>query len=238
MKKIAIIIFDDFTDIDLFLMWDILGRNRADWQVKILGTKEQHRSNNGLLITTHGNISEANEADVVLFSSGKKGARAVMKDKAFLATFSLNPQRQLIGSICSGALILASLGLLNGRPATTHPTAKDELQALGIQVIDKPLVCSGNITTAGGCLSAQYLVGWVIERLYGVEKRREALKSLMPVGQSDIYEQLITSSIKEGMQFSKEASPLPSFFSTPSVTITNNSSEQKKTVMPQLRARL
>lgn len=72
MKKIAIVIFDDFTDIDLFLMWDILSRNQTDWQIKILGTKEQHRSTHGLYVTTHGNISEANNADVVLFSSGKK----------------------------------------------------------------------------------------------------------------------------------------------------------------------
>ena len=66
MKKIALIIFDNFTDIDLFLMWDILGRNETDWQVRILGTKEQHRSTHGLFITTHGNISEANDADIVL----------------------------------------------------------------------------------------------------------------------------------------------------------------------------
>ena len=46
MKKIVIIIFDGFTDIDLFLMWDILGRNKTDWSVKILGTNKQHQSTN------------------------------------------------------------------------------------------------------------------------------------------------------------------------------------------------
>lgn len=204
MKKIAIVIFDDFTDIDLFLMWDILGRNKKDWQVRILGTKEQHRSTHGLLINTHGNISEANDADVVLFSSGKKGVATVIKDKTFLEVFSLNPQKQLIGSICAGAFILATLGLLKEELATTHPAAKVELEALGIEVIDKPLVCNGNVATAGGCLSATYLIGWVIERLYGTEKRRESLKEIIPTGQYDIYEKLITSSIQEGMNFNKE----------------------------------
>ncbi len=56
MKQIAIVIFDDFTDIDLFLMWDILNRNKIDWQIKILGTKEQHRSTHGLLVPTQGHI--------------------------------------------------------------------------------------------------------------------------------------------------------------------------------------
>lgn len=199
MKKIAIVIFDHFTDIDLFLMWDILGRNKTDWEVSILGTKPQHVSTHGLNITTHGHISEANLADVVLFSSGKKGIEAVIQDKHFLQTFKLNPQKQLIGSICAGALVLALLGLLKDLPATTHPAAKGELQALGVETIDKPLVCNGNVATAGGCLSAQYLVGWVVERLYGKEKRIETLKPILPTGQSDIYERLINTSIQEGL---------------------------------------
>ena len=77
---------------------------------------------------------------------------------------------------------------------------------MGVETIDKPLVCNGNVATAGGCLSAQYLVGWVIECLYGAEKRREALKEIAPAGQSEIYERLATSSIQEGMKFTKEAS--------------------------------
>ena len=202
MKKITIIIFDDFTDIDLFLMWDILGRNKTDWQVEILGTKEQHRSTHGLFITTHGHISEANNSDVVLFSSGKKGVQAVIKDKNFLEIFSLNPQRQMIGSICAGAFILAKLGLLKNGPATTHPDAKNDLQALGIKTVDLPLVCVGNVATAGGCLAASYLVGWFVERLFGIEKRRETLREIIPAGQNEIYENLIASSIQQGMNFS------------------------------------
>ncbi|MBS0351974.1 MAG: DJ-1/PfpI family protein [Proteobacteria bacterium] len=68
------------------------------------------------------------------------------------------PAKQIIGSICSGALILAKLGLLKNNSATTHPRAKPDLQPLEVNVIDKPLVCNGNIATAGGCLSAQYIV--------------------------------------------------------------------------------
>jgi transcriptional regulator GlxA family with amidase domain len=199
MKKIVIIIFDSFTDIDLFLMWDILGRNTADWQVKILGTKEIHHSAHGLSIKAHGHITEANEADVVLMASGKLGVKAAMADPAFMGAFALNPTKQLIGSICAGAFILAKLGLLDSLPATTHPDAKKELQALGIEVLDMPLVCNGNIATAGGCLAAMYLVGWVVETLFGSAKRKEALRELIPAGQSTIYEQLIESSIRNSM---------------------------------------
>lgn len=69
---------------------------------------------------------------------------------SFLQAFSLNPRKQMIGSICAGAFILAKLGLLRNGLATTHPDAKNELQGLGVKVIDKPLVCNGNVATAGG----------------------------------------------------------------------------------------
>lgn len=197
MKMVAIIIFDNFTDIDLFLMWDILGRYKQDWQVRILGTKPTHKSYNGLPISTHGNITEANSADVVLFSSGK-GTRDVIKDMTFINAFKLDEKKQIIGSICSGALILATLGLLNGKKATTHPRAKSELQALGIDVVDLPFVCNGNIATAGGCLAAQYLVGWVINNVYGAKKKNEMLGEIFPVGQKEEYQKLLDSSIEQG----------------------------------------
>ena len=199
MKKIVIVIFDHFTDLDLFLMWDILGRNKTDWQVKILGTKEAHQSANGLLIKTHGCISEANDADVVLFSSGKVGVKGAIANQDFMRAFSLNQDTQLIGSICAGSFILAKLGLLALGPATTHPDAKEELQALGIEVLDLPLVCKGNVATAGGCLSAVYLIGWAVEALFGRDKRKETLRELIPAGQSAIYERLIDTSIRDAI---------------------------------------
>lgn len=208
MNKIVIVIFDEFTDIDLFLMWDILGRNKEDWQVRTLGTKDEHRSTHGLSIQTHGHISEANSADVVLFSSGKIGVGAALEDPEFLTSFALDPSKLLIGSICGGAFILAALGLLNSNPATTHPDAKNELQALGYDVLDEPLVCNGNVATAGGCLSAVYLVGWVVETLFDAEKRKLALSELIPAGQREIYDRLIETSIQGGIKTPQSSAAL------------------------------
>src|SRR5688500_14839350 len=104
MSKIAIVIFDKFTDIDLFLMWDLLNRVRvADWEVKILGEGEKHYSATGIEIKTQGALEEANSSDAVLFVSGQ-GTRAKMADQNWLSRFRLDPARQFIGSICSGSL--------------------------------------------------------------------------------------------------------------------------------------
>lgn len=193
--KASIILFDDFTDIDLFLMWDLLARKKWGWDIRILGDSNTHISSNGISVETHGHWQDANASEVVLFCSGR-GTRQLSQNPNFISNFSLNPDKQLIGSICSGALLLAKLGLLNGKTATTHPAAKEMLMSLGVEVIDAPFVQHGNIATAGGCLSAQYLVAWVVERLYGTEKRKAVLQEISPVGQFDVYEKLVTQSIR------------------------------------------
>ena len=64
--------------------------------------------------------------------------------------------RQLIGSQCSGALVLAKLGLLEGRPACTDLHTKKWVVESGVAVIDQPFYAESNIATAGGCLASQY----------------------------------------------------------------------------------
>ena len=179
----AIIAFDDFTDIDVFFLWDLLNRvQEPGCRVRILGEAEKHVSTTGVEIRMHGHISESAACDVVLFSSGM-GTRRKRTDPAFLSAFHLDPARQLIGSMCSGALLLAALGLLEGKSATTYPTARHLLESTGVRVVERPFVREGNVATAAGCLAAQYLAGWVIEEKFGVAKREDVLRSIMPVGE-------------------------------------------------------
>lgn len=186
--RICIICFDDFTDIDVFLMWDLLKRVRhQNWQVMLLGERECHVSATGIQLSMHGHLSLANGADAVLFASGK-GARVKIRDAHFLECFHLNEKTQLIGSICSGSLILAALGLLAGRTATTYPSAKVSLEGFGVEVEEKAFVPHGNVATAAGCLAAQILVGWVIERLVGSEEKDFVLRSIQPIGEGLSFE--------------------------------------------------
>lgn len=191
MSKIGIVIFDKFTDIDLFLMWDLLNRVRIEgWEVKILGENPVHTSATGIEIKTQGPVEEANDADAVFFVSGY-GTRDRIVDENWLAKFKLDPEKQFIGSICSGALILAKLGLLNGKTATTYPTTKTALEDLGVEVIEKPFVAHSNVATAGGCLAQQYLIGWAIENLAGKDWRDVVLKSIQPVGEGLFFDDVL-----------------------------------------------
>ena len=189
MKKAVIVAFDKFTDIDIFLTWDLLNRVKRkdnEFVVKIVGTETSHKSSCGLDLATHGFIEECNDADLVFFGSGY-GVRNVVKDDAYLGRFNLNPEKQIICSMCSGALIIAALGHLKGLSATTYPSTFELLREYGVDVIeDKHLVIHGNIATAAGCLAAVDLIGWAIEKLYDEKIREAVIASVLPIGQGQV----------------------------------------------------
>jgi transcriptional regulator GlxA family with amidase domain len=123
------------------------------------------------------------EADVVLIGSGVK-AREVAADDRLISRLRLDPARQLIGAQCSGALVLASLGLLNGMPVCTDKKTRPFVEARNIMVLDEPFHAEGNIATAGGCLASQYLATWVITRTLGNDAARNVLDYVAPVGEN------------------------------------------------------
>lgn len=182
--ELAIVVFDQFTDIDVFLSWDIANRVRdRDLRVRLLGTAPRHTSLAGLAVPVHGSIDDAARADGVIVASGP-ATRRLADDPAYLRRLRLDPGRQKIGSMCSGALVLAALGLLDGKRATTYPTTVDLLAARGVTVVDEPFVVEGNVATAAACLAGIDLVGWMIAGLFDEATRDAALAEIAPVGRA------------------------------------------------------
>lgn len=189
MKKAVIVAFDKFTDVDIFLPWDLLNRVKyidKEFDVKIVGTEKSHKSVCGIDLATQGLIEECNYADFVFFGSGP-GTRNIIKDNNYLNRLKLNPNKQIICSMCSGALIIAALGHLNGLSATTYPSAFEALRNYDVEIIpDVHLVTHGNIGTAAGCLAAIDLIGWAIEKMYNEKVKQDVIASVLPNGQGQV----------------------------------------------------
>lgn len=184
---IAILTFQGFNELDSLIALHLLNRvGNPDWRITVCSPEESVTSRNGVVVQAQARIEEARTADVVLVGSGTM-TRDIVKDPQIMSTLQLDPSRQLIGSQCSGALILARLGLLVGVPACTDLTTKPWVQDAGIDVLDQPFFASGNVATAGGCLSSQYLAAWVIARTEGMDAVRAALHYVAPVGEKDEY---------------------------------------------------
>jgi transcriptional regulator GlxA family with amidase domain len=184
---IAIPTFDGFNELDSLIALGILNRIKGPhWRVSIASPAARVRSMNGLVIEAQASLSEAVEADAVLVGSGMR-TREVAADKALMAQLRFDSVRQLLGAQCSGTLLLAKLGLLGGLPACTDLTTKPWVEEAGVAVLDQPFVARGNVATAGGCLSSQYLAAWVIARLEGIEAAESAMHYVAPVGEKDEY---------------------------------------------------
>ncbi len=184
--NIAIICFDNFTDIDVFLPWDLLNRVRlvggiSDWNVQLLGTAKTHISMAGLRIPMTGDISEIPSADAVIFASGI-GVQDLFENQQYLNKINFDPKSQLIGSMCSGSLILGAKGLLKGLKATTYPTVVEQLKKFDVEVIEQSFVNNGNVSTAAGCFAAQDLSAWIIRTLVSEDMVNTVLETVQPVG--------------------------------------------------------
>lgn len=201
---IAILTFDGFNELDSLIAFGMLGRLRLlgdpDWRVSIASPTARVTSMNGLTIDAHCDLSAACSADAVLIGSGMK-TRAVAADAAVMAQLQLDPARQLLAAQCSGTYLLAQLGHTTNLTACTDLTSKPWVQAAGVNVVNQPFIAQGNVATAGGCLSAQYLSAWLIARLKGEEAAREVLHYFAPVGEKELYVQRalqhITASAKD-----------------------------------------
>ena len=187
---IAILTFDGFNELDSLIAYGMLGRiallGDTQWKVSIASPTAKVTSMNGLTIESHINLTDASQADAVLIGSGMK-TREVAHDAALMAQLQLNPDKQLIAAQCSGTYLLAKLGLTGQVPACTDLTSKPWVQAAGVNVVNQAFFARGNIATAGGCLSAQYIAAWLIARLKGVAQARDVLHYFAPVGEKDVY---------------------------------------------------
>ncbi|MFJ4906287.1 AraC family transcriptional regulator [Streptomyces sp. NPDC093249] len=181
--QVAVVTFDGFNELDSFIASALINRCRKDGLEAFITTPTAVvTSMNGVEVTGQRPIGFVSEADVVLIGSGVR-TRDVVADGGLLSMPPLDPSRQLIGSQCSGALVLAHLGLLDEMPACTDMTSRPFVEARGVTVLDEPFHARGNVATAGGCLASQYLATWVITRTLGEDMARGVLDYVAPVGE-------------------------------------------------------
>lgn len=187
---IAILTFEGFNELDSLIAYAMMSRiallGDPTWKVSIASPTPRITSMNGLTIDAHTDLQQANQADAVIIGSGMK-TREVASDASIMGQLQLNPAKQLIAAQCSGTFLLAKLGLIGNVPACTDLTSKPWVQAAGVQIVNQAFFAQGNLATAGGCLSAQYLSAWMIARLKGWEQAREVLHYFAPVGEKDEY---------------------------------------------------
>jgi transcriptional regulator GlxA family with amidase domain len=113
--QIAILTFEGFNELDSFIAAGILNRMAPKgWKACNTSPTARVTSMNGVTIEAERDLEFVAHADAVIIGSDIK-TRDIARDDDLLGRLKFAPDRQLIGAQCSGALLLAKLGLLGDR---------------------------------------------------------------------------------------------------------------------------
>ena len=139
---------------------------------ELVGTAKKTETYNGLLsVRTHSNISDIHKTDLIIIPSMSFDNRKMTKENRLLIDWIIQRYKQgaEIASMCSGAFMLASTGLLDGKKCSTHWAHADIFKAMFPKVIlqsDQLITDEKGIYTNGGAFSFLNLMIYLVEKYY------------------------------------------------------------------------
>jgi transcriptional regulator GlxA family with amidase domain len=183
MRNVAILIFDDVEVLDFagpFEIFSVTGRRSNDeppFNVYTVAEKEGVvLARNELSINPHYTIGNCPPPDILIVPGGY-GTRREMNNPILLDWVRQQAARtELTTSVCTGALVLAKAGLLEGLEATTHYGSYDLLQEIAPNTAvrrGERFVDNGTVITSAGVQAGMDMLLHIIARLLGAEVARE-----------------------------------------------------------------
>jgi transcriptional regulator GlxA family with amidase domain len=177
-KNVAILLFDDVEVLDfagpfeVFAVTDELRDNGAFNVFTFAENIGTVRARNGLKVIPHFSREDCPPPHVLIVPGGV-GTRPLLNKPALLEWIQKRAAKaELVMSVCTGALVLAKAGLLDGLRATTHHKCLDLLRELAphTEIVDtERFVDNGRIITAAGISAGIDCSLHVVERLLGQE---------------------------------------------------------------------
>ena len=186
--RIAIALFEDAEELDWAGPWEVLAIWAEQWPedgvevVTVAETAEPIRCANGLRVLADRTWDQLGHVDVLVYPGGigtraqlgQEHIRERMRERAAAGT--------LMTSVCTGSLVFADAGLLDGRPATTHWAALELLaiarRARSTCVPTTRFVDDGDIVTAAGVSAGIDMALHLVARLHSPERAAEVRREI------------------------------------------------------------
>ncbi|MFT4571787.1 MAG: putative intracellular protease/amidase, partial [Candidatus Binatia bacterium] len=149
--NIVIFLYDNMTALDVIGPYEVLAR-LPEAQVKFVAeTKGVVRTDmKSLGLVADYSIDEIDSADIFLVGGGPGDPAVRENNRVIQWVQRIHETTTWTTSVCTGSLILAQAGLLNGRQATSHFAAIETLQELGAVAAGQRVVMDGKIVTGAG----------------------------------------------------------------------------------------
>jgi transcriptional regulator GlxA family with amidase domain len=149
--NITIVLYDGFTALDAIGPYEVLSRV-PDARVEFIAVEPGPvRTDNGMLaLMAERPLRDVKRPDIVLVPGGPGEVAARAGDAMLEWLREADETSAWTTSVCTGSLVLAAAGLLQGKRATTHWLAFDELERLGAVPVHERVVFDGKFVTAAG----------------------------------------------------------------------------------------
>ncbi len=176
--EIAILVYEGFDELDAIGPYEVFA-NAADAgadctvSLRTVDSAQTVTASHALTIETDGTL-DAVDPDLLLVPGGgwndrsAAGAWSVAEGGTVPDVLAEYYDAGVsLAGVCTGGMILARAGVLDGRPAVTHRGALADLRETDATVVDARVVDDGDILTAGGVTSGLDLAVHLVEREFG-----------------------------------------------------------------------
>ena len=177
-RNVAILLFNDVEVLDfagpfeVFSVADELSSCTLFNVFIVAETNNAIIARNGLSVNPDYTILNCPKVDILIIPGGD-GTRPILEKKNVLEWVQLiSKDAELVLSICTGALVLAKAGILEGLQATTHHEAFDELSSLTTNtkiIRDERYVNNSPVITSAGVSAGIDMCLYVVDKLLGYE---------------------------------------------------------------------
>ncbi len=168
--QIAYLLYDRFTALDITGPHDVLNSVPGNESIFVAEEPGPVRNESDTLsLVADASTEEVRSPDVVVVPGGF-GTRALLDREPLLDWIrEVHETTTWTTSVCTGSLLLAAAGLLDGVPATTHWLARDLLAELGADPVPERVVEHGKLLTAAGVSAGIDMALTLVQRINGDE---------------------------------------------------------------------
>ena len=182
MTTIGIFVFPGVEELDFVGPWEVLRAWERVWpddgQHVVLLAREEGPITCvlGLRVVPELTWHTAPPLDLLVYPGGQGMVGHLGDDAVRGWVRGLAARGTVMTSVCTGSLVFADAGLLDGRPATTHWASLDHLSSLGRDIEVRPddrFVDDGNVVTSAGVSAGIDMALHLVARLAGADRGRE-----------------------------------------------------------------
>jgi len=165
--KIVILLFDNYTALDIVGPYEVLNK-LPNSKIYLVGLeKREYKDTYGLKISADNSIDEISEADILLIPGGSGIDNLLNNEEVLDWIRRIDSTTKWTVSVCSGSLLLAQTGLLDGKNCTTHWRRKVQLQRFNVTVKNERYIQDGKFITSAGVSAGIDMALYLVSKIAG-----------------------------------------------------------------------